>query len=60
MYPAGTDSASTAQGFVSLSPGLQKKASVFFSLTTKNTVLAVTQIGSASVLQNLIKALKSC
>lgn len=36
-----------------------KKASVFFSDTTKNTVLAVPQIGSASVLQNLIKALRA-
>lgn len=61
MYPGGTDPASQAQSFVSLSPGLQKSICVFLRVRRhqKYSICSNTNTGSASVLQNQIKALKA-
>lgn len=60
-YPGGTDPASQAQSFVSLSPGLQKSICVFLKVRRhqKYSVCCNTNTGSASVLQNQIKALEA-
>lgn len=64
MYPGGTDPASQAQSFVSLSPGLQKSICVFLKVRRhqkkkKPNVCCNTNTGTASVLWNQIKALKA-
>lgn len=61
MYPGGTDPASQAQSFVSLSPGLQKSICAFLKVRhhQKYSVCCNTNTGSTSVLQNQIKALEA-
>ena len=61
MYPGGTDPASQAQSFVSLSPGLQKSICVFLKVRRhqKYSICCNTNTGSTSVLRNQIKALKA-
>lgn len=61
MYPGGTDPASQAQSFISLSPGLQKSICVLLKVRRhqKYSVCCNTNTGSASVLRNQIKALEA-